>query len=82
MDTTLGYLREILSNYTDEHEISRAIYKKLESNMEDEISFVRSLNQEQTKFLNDILPQEINHALDEQDFPRTTELNHIYELLI
>ncbi|MBM6619809.1 sporulation protein [Bacillus suaedaesalsae] len=82
MDTTLGYLREILSNYTDKHAISREIYKKLESKLDDEISFVRSLDQEQTQFLNDILPQEIEHALDEQDFPRTSELNHIYELLI
>lgn len=82
MDKTLGYLREILSNYTDEHEISRNIYLKLENQLNDEMAFIRSLDQEQVQFLNGILPQEIQHALEEQDFPRTSELNHIYELLI
>jgi hypothetical protein len=83
MDKTLAYLREIVSNYTDEYALSRQIYKKLEaSESGHELSFIRELDQEEAHFLNEILPQEIQHALDEQDYTRMSELNHVYELLI
>ncbi|MBM7661304.1 hypothetical protein JOC85_002076 [Bacillus mesophilus] len=83
MDTTLAYLREILSNYTDEYAISRTIYEKLKSSLnEGELSFIRALDQEEAQFLNKILPEEIQYALEEQDYTRMTELNHVYELLI
>jgi hypothetical protein len=83
MDTTLAYLREILSNYTDEYALSRNIYEKLESTAEKgELTFVRALGQEEAHFLNKILPEEIQYAMEEQDYTRMTELNHVYELLI
>lgn len=83
MDTTLAYLREILSNYTEDHALSRNIYVKLKDTAsEGEIAFVRSLDQEEAHFLNQILPKEINYALEEQDYTRMSELNHVYELLI
>ena len=83
MDTTLAYLREILSNYADEHEMSKQLYNKIENIGQDhELSFVRSLEQEEAHFLNEILPQEIQYALEEQDYTRMSELNHVYELLI
>ncbi|WP_456278595.1 sigma-G-dependent sporulation-specific acid-soluble spore protein CsgA [Bacillus sp. AK128] len=83
MDTTLAYLREILSNYTDDYEISKTIYGKLKETAEQgELSFVRALDQEEAHFLNKILPDEIQYALEELDYTRLEELNHVYELLI
>ncbi|MFZ7946576.1 MULTISPECIES: sigma-G-dependent sporulation-specific acid-soluble spore protein CsgA [Bacillaceae] len=82
MDKTLGYLRETLSNYTDEHSEGRNLYKKLkESAYSSEGSFVRDLNQKEIHFLNLILPKEINYAKEEQDEKRAHELNEVYELL-
>ncbi|MFD1738498.1 sporulation protein [Bacillus salitolerans] len=83
MEQTLGYLREILSNYLDHQAQSRQIYEKLESTQyENEQAFVRALDEEETLYLNKILPDEINHALEEQDYTRMSELNNVYELLI
>jgi hypothetical protein len=84
MDKTLAYLREIVSNYTDEHSLSRQVYEKLKgiTGNQDELSFVRGLDEEEAHFLNEILPQEIQYALDEQDYTRMSELNHVYEQLL
>jgi hypothetical protein len=83
LDTTLAYLREILSNYTEDHALSKQIYSKLEeTENQHELSFVRALDEDEAHFLNEILPQEIQYALDELDFTRMTELNHVYELLV
>lgn len=82
MDKTLGYLREILSNYSDGHSDGRHLYRKLsEGNFSNEGDFVRHLTQKEINFLNDMLPGEINHAKEEQDEKRAHELNEVYELL-
>lgn len=82
MDHTLGYLRETLSNYTDQYSIGQEIYNKLkENNYQNEGPFVRSLSQEESDFLNRILPDEINYANEEQDSVRAKQLNEVYELL-
>ena len=82
LDNTLGYLKEILSNYTDDHSEGRFIYKKLvEGAYNSEESFVRDLTQKESSFLNNILPKEINHAKEVQDEKRAYELNEVYELL-
>lgn len=82
MDKTLGYLREILSNYTDDHSEGRHLYRKLsEGNFSNEGDFVRHLTQKEINFLNNMLPREINHAKEEQDEKRAHELNEVYELL-
>jgi len=82
MDKTLGYLKETLSNYTDDHSEGRFIYKKLgEGTYHSEESFVRDLTQKEIHFLNNILPREINYAKEEQDEKRAYELNEVYELL-
>ncbi len=82
MDKTLGYLREILSNYSDEHSEGKQLYHKLsEGNFSSEGDFVRKLNQKESDFLNKILPNEINYAKEEQDEKRAHELNEVYELL-
>lgn len=82
MDQTLGYLREILSNYTDQHSDGRNLYHKLsEGNYASEGAFVRDLNQKEIYFLNHILPKEINYAKEEQDEKRASQLNEVYELL-
>ena len=61
MDKTLGYLREILSNYSDGHSDGRQLYRKLsEGNFSNEGDFVRHLTQKEISFLNNILPKEIN----------------------
>jgi hypothetical protein len=82
MDQTLGYLREILSNYSDEHSEGRHLYRKLsEGQFTSEGSFVRELNSKEINFLNKILPNEINYAKEELDEKRAHELNEVYELL-
>lgn len=82
MDKTLGYLREILSNYSDGHSDGRQLYRKLsEGNFSNEGDFVRHLTQKEISFLNNILPKEINYAKEEQDEKRAHELNEVYELL-
>ena len=82
MDKTLGYLREILSNYSDQHSEGRQLYRKLsEGNFSSEGDFVRQLNQKEIDFLNRMLPNEINYAKEEQDEKRAHELNEVFELL-
>ncbi len=82
MDKTLGYLREILSNYSDDHSEGRQLYRKLsEGNFSNEGDFVRHLTQKEINFLNNMLPKEINYAKEEQDEKRAHELNEVYELL-
>jgi hypothetical protein len=82
MDQTLGYLREILSNYSEEHSEGRHLYQKLsEGHFPSEESFVRHLNSTEIDFLNKILPNEIKYAKEEQDEKRAYELNEVYELL-
>lgn len=83
MNKPLGYLREILSNYTDRSDTAEGIYKRIEKyDYETEISFVRTLSEKEVSFLNDILKEEIEHANEEQDEKRSHELNEVYELLI
>ncbi|WP_191276622.1 sigma-G-dependent sporulation-specific acid-soluble spore protein CsgA [Neobacillus kokaensis] len=82
MDKTLGYLKETLSNYTDDHSEGRQIYQKLATgNFKTEGAFVRTLNEKEIDFLNHILHAEINYAQDVQDDQRVYELNEVYELL-
>ncbi|WP_040208745.1 sigma-G-dependent sporulation-specific acid-soluble spore protein CsgA [Neobacillus jeddahensis] len=82
MDKTLGYLKEILSNYTDQHSDGKHLYKKLnEGNYSSEESFVNHLSQQEIHFLNNILPKEIAYAKEEQDDKRAYQLNEVYELL-
>lgn len=83
MDKTLGYLRETLSNYTDEHhELANHIYRKLaKGNFRSEEVFVRHLSQKESDFLNKILQNEIHYAKQEQDEKRAHQLNEVYELL-
>lgn len=82
MDKTLGYLREILANYADEHTEGRHLYRKLmEGHYASEGAFVRDLSQKESRFLNKILPNEISYAKEEHDKKRAFELNEVYELL-
>ncbi|WHZ01235.1 sigma-G-dependent sporulation-specific acid-soluble spore protein CsgA [Neobacillus sp. YX16] len=82
MDKTLGYLREILSNYSDQHSEGKQLYRKLsEGKFSSEGDFVRQLSQKEIAFLNEMLPQEINYAKEEQDKKRAHELNEVFELL-
>ncbi|CAG9609615.1 sigma-G-dependent sporulation-specific acid-soluble spore protein CsgA [Pseudoneobacillus rhizosphaerae] len=82
MDQTLGYLRETLSNYTDQYSIGQKIYEKVKQQQyTSEGKFVRDLSPEEIDFLNKILPDEIQYAKDEQDEKRAHELNEVFELL-
>lgn len=76
------YLRESLSNYTDDYHDCQRIYQKLhEKEYETEEDFVRELDENELEILNAILKKEIDYAKDEQDEKRTHELNEVYELL-
>jgi galactose mutarotase-like enzyme len=82
MEQTLGYLRETLSNYNEEHGIAKHIYKKLiENKYKNEEEFVKDLSEKEIDYLNHMLPDEIEYALDAQDYKRVYELNEVYELL-
>ncbi|NPC91350.1 sporulation protein [Bacillus sp. WMMC1349] len=79
MDTTLGYLRESLSNHL-QHDIGRSIYKKLKHYANEE-EFAQHLSQREMSFLNQVLKHEMNYVKNEQDDERLRQLNEIYELL-
>lgn len=82
MDKTLGYLREIVSYYTEQSSLCKKIYEKIEKNLDSsEEDFVRKLSQKEINYLNEILPQEIRYAKDEKDNERVRQLNEVYELL-
>jgi hypothetical protein len=82
MDQTLGFLRETLSNYTEQYSLGQRIYEKVTKiNYTSEGAFVKDLSAEEIDFLNKILPDEIQYAKDEQDEKRAHELNEVFELL-
>jgi hypothetical protein len=82
LDRTLGYLRETLSNYTEQYTIGQGIYDKMRmNNYSSEGAFVKDLSEEEIDFLNKILPDEIQYAKAEQDEKRAYELNEVFELL-
>ena len=75
MNQTLAYLREVLSNYVDQHKIAKEMYQSLEKNhYSNEKEFAESLSETAIDYLNEILPDEINYAKEEQD-------HEIYEQL-
>ncbi|MBS4173083.1 sigma-G-dependent sporulation-specific acid-soluble spore protein CsgA [Bacillus sp. FJAT-49736] len=81
MDTTLGYLRESMSNHINRG-VGQQIYKKLVKNdYKSEGEFVRDLNEGEIAFLNTVLEKELRYAREEQDEKRVKELNEVYELL-
>lgn len=82
MNQPIGYLREILSNYTDRSDLAEEIYGIIKNHdFNSEESFVRKLSQEQIDFLEQILPDEINHAKGGRDDERAYQLNEVYEQL-
>ncbi|WP_404328884.1 sigma-G-dependent sporulation-specific acid-soluble spore protein CsgA [Mesobacillus maritimus] len=82
MEQTIAYLREILANYTEKDTISNRIYSKIEAgNYSSEGELVRDLTYEESNYLNEILPWEIQYAQNEQDDQRAYQLNEVYELL-
>ncbi|RFU66343.1 sporulation protein [Peribacillus saganii] len=82
MDRTIGYLREILSNYTDQYPEAQQIYDKIKhGSFPTEEALVNDLNHGERALLNQILPEEINHAKEVQDDERYIQLNEVYELL-
>lgn len=63
--------------------MAKEVYAKIkDKDYQTEESFVRDLSEEQTNFLNEILPDEINHAKDADDEQRAYQLNEVYELLL
>lgn len=82
MNQPLGYLKEILSNYTDRSHVSREIYSIIrENDFTSEEMFITKLSAEQIGFLNEILPNEMNHAEEVDDYERLSQLNEVYEQL-
>lgn len=82
MNQSLGYLKEVLSNYTDRSGTGKEILKLImEQSFSSEESFVRELTDSQIDFLNKILPHEINHAKNAADDERAYQLNEVFELL-
>jgi hypothetical protein len=83
MDRTIGYLREILSNYTDDYPEAQQIYDKIkEGHFHSEEELVNNLDRKEASLLNQILPDEIEHSKEVRDTERYNQLNEVYELLI
>ncbi|MGE7879135.1 sporulation protein [Peribacillus muralis] len=83
MDRTLGYLREILSNYTDQYPAAQKIYLKIkDGHLHSEEELINELTGKEASFLNHILPQEIKHAKEASDTERVTQLSEVYELIL
>ncbi|MGE1165973.1 sigma-G-dependent sporulation-specific acid-soluble spore protein CsgA [Peribacillus simplex] len=83
MDRTIGYLREILSNYTDQYPEAQEIYNKIKSgHFHSEEELVNKLSDKEARLLNHILPQEIKHAKEVSDTERVSQLSEVYELII
>ncbi|KWW21711.1 MULTISPECIES: sigma-G-dependent sporulation-specific acid-soluble spore protein CsgA [Peribacillus] len=83
MDRTLGYLREILSNYTDQNPAAQGIYNKIKGgHLQSEEDLINVLTGKEASFLNHILPQEIKHAKESSDTERVTQLSEVYELIL
>ncbi|MFD1849913.1 sporulation protein [Oceanobacillus bengalensis] len=81
MDNTLKYLRESLSNYS-ENELCRQILNKMESRQySSEGKFVRDLDEEEMAYLDNVLDNELNYAKNVQNDVRVRELTEVYELL-
>lgn len=82
MNQPLGYLKEVLSNYTERTHIAQSIYEIIKQyDFTTEEEFVSKLSNEQINFLDKILPDEINHAMEVQDEVRVAQLNEVFELL-
>lgn len=82
MNKPLAYLQEVLSSYGEDRKIANSIILKMhEARYMSTASFIKELNEEQIQFLNHSLPDEMNHALESEDFPRLQQLNEVYELL-
>jgi hypothetical protein len=82
MDQSLAYLHEILSNYTEEYHAIRDLDQKMmENNYDSEGSFVRTLDEEESRMLREILTKEMHHANESGDHERGYQLNEVYELL-
>lgn len=83
MDRTIGYLREILSNYTDKYPEAQQIYDKInQCHFRSEKELVNMLDRNETSLRNQILPQEIVHSKEVRDTERFNQLTEVYEQLI
>ena len=83
MDRTIGYLREILSNYTDQYPQAQEIYNKIkDGHFHSEEELINKLTVKESRLLNRILPQEIEHAKEASDAERVTQLSEVYELIL
>ncbi|MGF2614891.1 sporulation protein [Rossellomorea vietnamensis] len=82
MDQNLAYLREVLSNYTEENDLMSEINRKIENgHYASEGAFVRDLSEEEIRSLESILDNEIHHANEAGDLERGYQLNEVFELL-
>ena len=82
MDTTLGYLRESLSNHL-EHGIGQNIYRKIVSGRyANEEEFVEHLEEREMEFLNQVLEHEMKYALNEQDHNFKTTVHTLRLILL
>ncbi|MGM8365767.1 sporulation protein [Virgibacillus sp. W0181] len=79
---SIRYLRESLSNYTEEDNISSRIYDKMEHNNYEDIEvFIEGLEEDEILYLDGFLEKEIKYAQQASDELRAQELTEIYSLL-
>ncbi len=85
MDQSLGYLREILSAYSENDEndvVGKRIYNRISTHdYPSEGKFVDQLSQAESHYLNRVLKDAIKYSKQEQDYERVRQLNEVYELL-
>lgn len=82
MDQSLGYLREILSAYSETDSVAGKLYNRISNHdYSSEGKFVDQLSQKESHYLNRMLKDAIQYSKQEQDFERARQLNEVYELL-
>lgn len=82
MDQSIGYLQEILSEYTEKDAVGKRIFDRISTHdYLTEEKFVRELTQKENQYLNRVLAKAIEYSNQEQDYERARQLNEVYELL-
>ncbi len=81
IDNTLKYLRESLSNYS-ENEVCQHIIRKIEQNhYKSEKEFVDDLEEAEVAYLDNVLENELNYAKNVQNDERVQQLTEVFEIL-
>jgi len=82
VDQTLGYLRESLSNWTERDQTAKNLYEKItQTTYQNNANFVDDLEDQERRYITEMLQYEMDYAKNEQDSVRYQALKSIFDLL-